>query len=277
MTGLGESCAAHRVRASDATSRGESTGPCSFGQAGLSGALRARRPRASLDRSETIFDPDGASYTGMIPVDRAAVRGARQPGSIATSQKGQRMGVSSGQSRVADLSFQVFRRPMHPDWFGTKTFRRVERREWVADLRIIDGGHAVFFRSGSVGLTEVLSGQETALPEPGRLLQCHLRRERTALLRPGGLLEYQTCLDVERVDLEVFRHLCEELTLDATRDGLFHRFRWPNRLAPPPLSLIHVEPRATSLVIHAFHTFPDECAIVRTQSLFELDSAASAR
>lgn len=187
------------------------------------------------------------------------------------------MGVSSGRLRIADLTFQVFRRPMHPDWFMTRAFRRVELRGWAADLRIIEGGHAVLFRSGSVCLSEVLSGPETVLPEPGLLFHCHLRRERSAHLRPGGLIEYQSCLDVERTDPEVFRHLCEEMTLDAARDGLFHRFRSANRLAPPPISHLHVDARASTLAIHSFHTFPDECAIVRAQSLIELKPSLSKR
>ena len=38
---------------------------------------------------------------------------------------------------------------------------------------------------------------------------------------------------------------------------------------PAPISHIRFEARARGLIIHAFHTFPEERAIVRTQSLFE--------
>ena len=95
------------------------------------------------------------------------------------------MGVSSGRSRVADLTFQVFNRALHPDWFATREFRRVEQLGWEADLRIIDGGHAMVFRSGATRLTEILSGPETPLPEAGLLFHSHLRRERSTILRPG--------------------------------------------------------------------------------------------
>ncbi len=187
------------------------------------------------------------------------------------------MGVSFGRLRIADLTFQVFRRPMHPDWFAARAFRRVEHRGWSADLRIIEGGHVILFRSDGLRLSEILSGPETPLPEPGLLFHCHLRGERTAHLRPDGPIEYQSCLDVERTDPEVFRHLCEEMTLDADRDALFHRFRSANRLAPPPISHLHIDAQATTLAIQSFHTFPDECAIVRTQSLFDLKPPPSRR
>ena len=63
---------------------------------------------------------------------------------------------------------------------------------------------AVVFRSGSIRLTEILSGPETPLPEAGLLFHSHLRRERSTILRPGGTIEYQSCLEVEHVDLEIF-------------------------------------------------------------------------
>jgi hypothetical protein len=179
------------------------------------------------------------------------------------------MGVSFGRSRVADLAFQVFARPIHPDWFAVRQYRRITQNGWEADIRIIEGGHAIVFRSGSVRLTEVLAGPETHLPEPGLLFHSPIRRERSLNLQPGGSLDYQTCFEVERVDLEVFAHLSDEMTLDARHDRLFHRFHPANRMAPAPISHLHVESRVRGLSVHAFHTFPDERAIVRTHSLFE--------
>jgi hypothetical protein len=187
------------------------------------------------------------------------------------------MGVSSGRSRVADLTFQVFNRAVHPDWFATREFRRIEQLGWEADLRIIDGGHAIVFRSGAIRLTEILSGPDTRLPDAGLLFHSHLRRERSTILRPGGTIEYQSCLEVEQVDIEIFRHLCEEIRLDGSPNRLFHHFRSSNRLAPEPISHVLMTARVNDLSIQSFHTFPDECAIVRTQSLFELKTAAKKR
>ena len=185
------------------------------------------------------------------------------------------MGVGFGRSRIAEQTFQVFNRSLHPDWFATREFRRVEQLGWEADLRIIDGGHAVVFRSGPIRLTEILSGPETTLPEGGVLFHSHLRRERSTILRPGGTIEYQSCLEVEQVDLEIFRHLCEEIRLDGSRNSLFHSFASSNRLAPAPISHVLVTSRVNDLSIQSFHTFPDECAIVRTQSLFDVKAPAS--
>jgi hypothetical protein len=187
------------------------------------------------------------------------------------------MGVSSGRSRVADVTFQVFNRVVHPDWFATRAFRRIEQLGWEADLRIIEGGHAAVFRCGSIRLTEILCGPETSLPQCGLIFNSHVRQERSMILRPGGTIEYQSCIDVERVDPEIFRHLCEEIRLDGSRERLFHHFQSSNRLAPEPISHVLCSARVNDLSIQSFHTFPDECAIIRTQSLFELTGSSKRR
>jgi hypothetical protein len=179
------------------------------------------------------------------------------------------MGVSYGRTRVSDLIFQVFSRSVHPDWFTVRGHRRLVKESWEADIRLVAGGHAVAFRGRSARLTEVLTGPETALPEPGLLFQSSIRHERTATLRPNPSIEYQTCFEVERVDPEVFSHLTEEMVLDASPNRLVYRFPPTNRMAPAPISHLRYEAHARGLTLHAFHTFPEERAIVRTQSLFE--------
>ncbi len=182
----------------------------------------------------------------------------------------QAMGVHSGGARVADLSFQVFDKVLHPEWFATRAHRRIPQDRWEADVRIISGGHVVIFASGQVRLTEILCGPETILPEPGLLFHSGVRSERSARLQSRGLIEYQTCFEVERVDPEVFRHLTAELLADGTRQTLVHRAGSRNRLAPAPLSQLHVDSRMRGLSIQSTHTFPEEYAIVRSQSLYEL-------
>ena len=187
------------------------------------------------------------------------------------------MGVSSGRARIADLAFQVFARAIHPEWFAVRGHRRLTQEGWEADVRIVEGGHVIVFRCGTVRLTEVLTGPEIVLPAPGLLFDSPIRHERSTTLRPSGIVDYQTCFEVERVDREVFAHLCDEMTLDAARGRLFHRFAPSNRLAPAPISLIHVESRTRGLSVQSFHSFPDEGAIVRTQSLFEPHIVSSPR
>ncbi len=47
-------------------------------------------------------------------------------------------------------------------------------------------------------------------------------------------------------------------------------------MAPSAISHLAFESRAKGLLVHAFHSFPAERAIVRTQSLFEAPLALPA-
>lgn len=179
------------------------------------------------------------------------------------------MGVRSRGARVDDRSFQVFHRALHPEWFAVRAHERLTFGPWEADVRIVDGGHAIVFGSTGIRLTEVLCGPETSLPLQGLLLNSPIRHERTTVLRPGGRAVYQACLEVERVDPEVFRHLCEEMSLDAAGPRIVHVARSTNRLAPPPMSLIRVDRLPRGISVQAFHTFPEDLAVFRSQSLVE--------
>jgi hypothetical protein len=124
---------------------------------------------------------------------------------------------------------------------------------------------------GPVRLVEVLSGREVVLPEPGPLFRSAVRAERSTTLRPGVGSQYQTCFSTERLDADVFTHLSNELALLPGRPGvLVHHHSGPDRFTPSALSRLEVETYARGLSVHAYHTFPDERAIVRTQSLFEI-------
>jgi hypothetical protein len=187
------------------------------------------------------------------------------------------MAPRSTRPRTSDLSFQVFARTLHPDWFQVKMHRRVVHDGWEADIRIVDGGHAIHWRSEGTWLTESLVGPETPLPEPGLLFHSHLRHERTAALRPGNGLDYQTSFEIERCEPEIFDHLCNEAMLDTSRHALYFSFSTSNRMSLPAVSLIHYEMRSKGLSIHTFHSFPAERAVVRTHSLFESRLALPAR
>ncbi|WP_435021724.1 DUF2617 family protein [Tundrisphaera sp. TA3] len=180
------------------------------------------------------------------------------------------MGSGLGHTRISDLTFRVFGRAPHPDWFATRAHRRVAQDGWQADIRIIEGGHAILWRAGDVRLAEVLVGANSPLPESSVLFQAPVRHERATVLRPGSGVEYQTCFEVESTDPEVFAHLCDEMVLDAGRDRLFHRSSCADRMHPPGLSHVIFETRARGLLVHSFHSFPADRAIVRTQSLFEI-------
>jgi hypothetical protein len=187
------------------------------------------------------------------------------------------MKADSSRPKLNDLAFQVFSRTIHPEWLEVRTHHRLIHEGWDADVRVINGGHAIHWRFDSYRMTEILTCPDPSLPETGRLFQTPVRRERSKSLSLDGFVDYQTTMDIERCDAQVFDHLCNEATLDAKREGLYFAFSSKNRLMPAAISLIRYETRSNGLSIHSFHSFPQERVILRTHSLFESRLSLRAR
>ncbi len=72
------------------------------------------------------------------------------------------------------------------------------------------------------------------------------------------------------MERETFWTYQKELTAAGTRDGLLHCFEPSGRIGMGALSYVNLESRDRSFKVQAFHTFPDDYAIVKSQSVFAL-------
>jgi Protein of unknown function DUF2617 len=83
---------------------------------------------------------------------------------------------------------------------------------------------------------------------------------------------YHVNFQLETVTPAVLHLFQQELKHEGQHDGLFHSFDASGRMKLGGQSFMHLEMRQRSLLIKAFHTFPDDCAIVKSESMFELPS-----
>jgi hypothetical protein len=83
-------------------------------------------------------------------------------------------------------------------------------------------------------------------------------------------VSYELSFQLEPVEPEVFWTFQQELANDALQSGIFHQFDSSGRMALGAMSYINFETRNRSLLVQTFHTFPDDYAIVKSQSLFQL-------
>ena len=176
----------------------------------------------------------------------------------------------TARPKVAELAFQLYGRSLHPELFQVFQSRTVERGGYQAKIEITSAGHVVTWRYAGLTLTEVAASAQHPLPQKRRLIHHKLRGERTDRLECRGGVSYQVSFQLEPVAPEVFWTFQQELAHDGERQGLLHRFDASGRMALGALSYMHVETRNRSLLVQAFHTFPDDYAIVKSQSIFEL-------
>lgn len=178
----------------------------------------------------------------------------------------------SVRPKVAELAFRVFGRSLHPELFQIHKSHRIERDGYQARIDITSSGHVVTWCCGRAILTEVASSAQQPLPKQRQLLGCQLRGSRSEEVRCRGGIRHRTKFQLEPVPPETFWTFQETLFRDGTPDGLLHTFDSSGRIALGAVSYVHVETRLRSMRVRAVHTFPDDYAIVKIDSLFSADS-----
>lgn len=172
--------------------------------------------------------------------------------------------------KVADLAFQLYGRPLHPELFQVHETCTIERGGYSAKIDITSAGHVVTWRYAGLTLTEVAASARHPLPKMRRLLSYGIKGQRTDRVECRGGICYQMSFQLEPAEPEVFWTFQQELANQGVKQGMLHRFNSSGRMALGALSYINMESRSRSLLIQAFHTFPDDYAIVKSQSLFQL-------
>lgn len=179
------------------------------------------------------------------------------------------MSVDCVRPRVAELVFHLYGRPLHPELFDILATRKIQREDYTLTVRITRTGHVISWENRDVHLTEVAAAVAEPLPERRRLLGYRLRGEHTGRLPCAHGVHYEMSFQVETLPPEIFLHVHDEILADGTKRGLLHNFQPNHRLSLAPLGFVTAETRAGCLFLSAFHTFPDEYTVVKSQSLIE--------
>jgi hypothetical protein len=179
------------------------------------------------------------------------------------------MSVDCVRPPVSELIFQLYGRPLHPELFDILAVRHLRRPEYELTVRITRTGHVITWEDRDVCLSEVACAADQPLPQGRRLLSYRLRGEHSGNIACAHGISYQMAFQVETLPPEIFLHVHDEILADGHKRGLLHNFQPNHRLALAPLGLIMIEAQAHCLLLSAFHTFPSENTVVKSQSLIE--------
>lgn len=179
------------------------------------------------------------------------------------------MHVQLARPDVAELVFRFYDRSIHPELLPIVAVREMGHSGLRATIGLGEAGHVVTVRHGGRTVTEIAGSSLALLPSQKRLVDRRLRGSRDEQAACASGLRYQASFVLDVLDPEVFLCQHEELLRDSQTAELSFRFPAGHRLDPGALSVVRVEATRKSLLLHAFHTFPEQCAVVKTQSLFE--------
>lgn len=181
------------------------------------------------------------------------------------------MDVSLARPRVGELFFSTYSRLLHPELFEVQSNRAVVRDGYSLAVGLTRTGHLASWNNGRDYLTEVIATAEMALPQAGRKIEHRFDGERRGRFTLASGIRYQISSQVEVLPAEQFIHHHAELASEGARKGLVFHCQKGDRLGLAPLGIVIVQSLRAGLSMNAFHTFPDERAVVRTQSLIEWD------
>ncbi len=180
------------------------------------------------------------------------------------------MNLSTIRPKVAQLTFQLFNRSLHPELFQVVKSHRVDRDGFSANVDITHDGHVIRLRAGTSTLTEVAASVHQPLPKSRRLVLNPLSEKHSESLECRAGIQYHYEHELERVRPELFWLIQQQLGDSAKNHELIQVFDASGRMAIGGMSFIHIETRSHSFRVQAIHTFPDDLALVKIQSTYTL-------
>lgn len=179
------------------------------------------------------------------------------------------MTVQFARPDVTELILRIYPRALHPEFFDCHALAVARAGDTTVHLRLCSAGHMLCLRHGNHVVTEAIAEKGRPLPKQHSVLEQKVRGCRTRSLQLPRGVQYDISCQLETLEPDLYLHLHDELVGDCAKADLAHEFPSSNRFSPGAISLIRLDATANSVTVHAFHTFPDHCAIVKTQSLLE--------
>ncbi|MCA9242406.1 MAG: DUF2617 family protein [Phycisphaerales bacterium] len=173
-----------------------------------------------------------------------------------------------------DLNLFVYDRPLHPELFQRFGAWRVSQGAYHADVWILPLGHLVTITLGHHSLTELVALENEILPTRGVLTRFKMKGERDVEREANETWQYMSSTQVENMDDALYKAVHHDLLAHAGKRGwLVTHEKWADGDLVP-FSYVDVEARDREFHVHAFHAYPHERTIVKTQTIFELPENA---
>lgn len=178
------------------------------------------------------------------------------------------------KQRSTDLHFFLYRRALHPELFHIYLDKHIKYGNFQADIWIVGLSHLVTLQSSGTMVTELTAVPSDLLTDRNLVTQFRFRGERDFQYRFSDNMRYIFSSQVEEMTEHIFRTTYRDLVRYAKTKGLYVPYpQWASN-GLDPFSFIDYETRHNELHVHAYHAFPGEWRILRTQSIFETGPSA---
>lgn len=179
-------------------------------------------------------------------------------------------GIENPVLQTVDLHLFAFDRSLHPELFRHFADYRVQQGRYYADIWVIGLSHVVTVTCGQRILTELLARDSDVIPTRGVISRFRLKGERDHERRTPEGWGYMVSTQVETMDEALYKSVHFDLLRHSERRGWLHVYEGWGDGELTPFTYIDHEARDAEFHVHAFHAYPQEQTLVKTQSIIEL-------
>jgi hypothetical protein len=163
----------------------------------------------------------------------------------------------------------VFRKALHPEFFGIEGRQRVRHDDYEAESWIFRGGHSLRFQHNGLCVVEVVLEAIDQIPDRGVVATLPCAGERDHEERFADQLLYMTTMQTETLSDHLYLGTYKEMLQHAREsDSLISM--WTDEGGKPNLSVLDVQATRSELHLQGYHLRSDCGLVLRTQSMFQI-------
>ncbi len=177
----------------------------------------------------------------------------------------------SVRPKVTEMNFHLFAKPVHPELVEVCGSRLIERDNYRLRMNITTDGHLLTFQHEDLVFCEVAAAASHELPREQKVVSHSVGG--TITNGPSiysDIVGYQSTVSLDSVDPKIFVTIQRQLDKRVETDGLVHRFESNGRLNFGAISYMHAQSFIHHVRVRAFHTFPETCAVLKTDTVFRV-------
>ena len=183
------------------------------------------------------------------------------------------MTLASGKTNtVQSYTMLVYRKALHPEFFGIQGRKRIETEDFEFESWIFDGGQVLRFQHEGTCVCEVVTDRFESLPERGLVANIMCTGERDYEESFGDNVKYMTAMQSETLSDHLYLSTYREM-LEHARESTNSLLVLPSDNQPrPTLSVIDIQRYRREIHVQGFHLRGEANMVLRTQSMFRIES-----
>jgi hypothetical protein len=177
------------------------------------------------------------------------------------------------QRRMGGLTLLLYQRTLHPELFRILASEQVSRREYEADIWLVEGGHVISLTAGKNTLTEVIVTKSEPMTDRGLLLSTPCRGEKYHEDTYGNI-RYMISTQEEQLTQTLYDATKHEISSYAAKRELMSADVPAKNETGGSLSVLDIERRSHELLVQSFHLFDENQMVIKTQAIIEVVKTA---